>query len=137
MANLPSPSTHDYTGGANNVIVDHASKEAYMTFTMNLYYTGSGDAAHEFAQAMTDRGIVGQIRQMPGNLRYQYFYPADDPHTVLLIDSWQDQESLDAYHQSPLMAQVAALREQYDLHMTAERYARIQDNPEDAGFIRK
>ena len=102
-----------------------------MAFTMNLYYTGEGDNAQKFAHEMIESGTVAS------NLRYEYFQPLDDPHTVLLIDSWKDQASLDADHDSPMMATIAKLRDKYDLHMRAERYV-SQDLPsKDAGFIRK
>ena len=43
---------------------------------------------------------------------------------------------MDAHHASPMMAQLAALREKYDLHMTAERFTG-EDLGADAQFIRK
>ena len=46
-----------------------------------------------------------------GNLRYEYFYPANDDETVLLIDSWKDQESIDFHHTSPMMLEIAKLRD--------------------------
>ena len=55
---------------------------------------------------------------------------------MLLIDSWRDQAAIDAHHKSPMMAQLAALREKYDLHMTAERFV-SDDLGADAAFIRK
>ena len=42
--------------------------------------------------------------------------------TVLLIDSWKDQRSIDIHHASPMMRKIAELREKYDLHMKVERY---------------
>ena len=36
-----------------------------------------------------------------------------------------------------MMAQIAALREKYDLHMKVERYISAEDAPQDAQFIRK
>ena len=90
--------------------------------TVNLYYTGTGGNARAFAEEMESSGIADSIRKEPGNLRYQYFQPLNDPETVLLIDSWKDQAAIDAHHVSPMMAQLAALREKYDLHMTAERF---------------
>ena len=104
-----------------------------MAITVNLYYTGKDGAARRFAQEMTD------IRAEEGNLRYQYFFPMDDPETVLLIDSWADQKALDVHHASPMMGEIAALRDKYDLHMKVERY--LTDDaglpPQDAGFIRQ
>jgi quinol monooxygenase YgiN len=46
----------------------------------------------------------------------------EDRETVLLIDSWQDQASIDVHHASPMMAKIIQLREKYDLHMRVERY---------------
>ena len=71
---------------------------------------------------MEASGVADSIRKEPGNLRYQYFSPLDDPETILLIDSWTDQATIDAHHASPMMAKLSALREKYDLHMTAERF---------------
>ena len=90
--------------------------------TVNLYYTGTGGAAARFAAEMETSGIADAIRAEEGNLRYQYFQPLGDPETILLIDSWANQAAIDAHHASPMMKQLAALREKYDLHMRAERY---------------
>ena len=67
---------------------------------------------------MESSGIAAAIRAEEGNSRYQYFQPIDDPETVLLIDSWIDQEAIDTHHASPMMKQLAELRDKYDLHMT-------------------
>ena len=104
--------------------------------TVNLYYKGSGGSARAFAEEMESSGIAADIRAEKGNLRYQYFQPLDDPETILLIDSWTDQDAIDVHHASPMMAQLAALREKYDLHMTVERYV-SEDIGTDERFIRK
>ncbi|MBR2853725.1 MAG: antibiotic biosynthesis monooxygenase [Clostridia bacterium] len=104
--------------------------------TVNLYYKGSNGSARAFAEEMEASGIAENIRKEPGNLRYQYFLPLDDPETVLLIDSWTDQAAIDAHHASPMMTQLAALREKYDLHMAVERFV-SEDTGKDERFIRK
>ena len=92
--------------------------------------------ARAFADEMGSSGIADAIRAEEGNLRYEYFQPIDDPETVLLIDSWTNQAAIDAHHASPMMRQLAELREKYDLHMTIERF--ISDEYEaDHHFIRK
>ena len=90
--------------------------------TVNLYYTGENGSARAFAEEMERRGLAAAIRAEEGNLRYRYFFPMDDAETVLLIDQWRDQAAIDAHHASPMMAEIAALREKYDLHMRAERF---------------
>lgn len=103
-----------------------------MAITVNIYYTGQGDQAKQFAREMLAQGIVGEIRREAGNLRYEYFLPMEEEGTVLLIDSWRDQAALDAHHHSPMMAKIMALREKYDLHMRVERYV-----TEDGGVLEK
>ena len=104
--------------------------------TVNLYYKGTNGSARAFAEEMEASGIADSIRKEPGNLRYRYFQPMDDPETVLLIDSWTDQAAIDAHHASPMMAQLAAFREKYDLRMTVESFI-SEDIGADNRFIRK
>ena len=93
-----------------------------MAITINIYYRGEHGSARKFAEEMMSSGIVGDIRAEEGNIRYEYFFPMDDRETVLLIDSWEDQHSIDVHHASPMMAQIIKLREKYNLHMKVERY---------------
>ena len=106
-----------------------------MSIVMNLYYTGQNGNARKFAKEMEESGVASLIRAEDGNERYEYFFPAYDAETVLLIDAWRDQEALDNHHHSPLMRRIAELRDKYDLHMRAERYI-PEDNP-DLKFIRE
>lgn len=93
-----------------------------MALTINIYYTGKNGAARAFAKEMTESGLVAQIREESGNLKYQYFLPLEDDETVLLIDRWKNQAALDAHHKSPMMKQIAELRQKYNLKMRVERY---------------
>ena len=93
-----------------------------MAVTVNIYYTGENGSARKFAEEMTAGGIVQQIRAGAGNERYEYFFPMEDPKTVLLIDSWRDQQAIDAHHASPVMAEIVRLRDKYQLRMRVERY---------------
>ena len=110
-----------------------------MSITVNLYYKGENGAARKFAEEMISTGTVAAIRAEEGNEKYDYFFPIDDPETLLLIDSWRDQASIDAHHASPMMATIASLREKYDLHMKVERYVSDEDGlpDKDNKFIRK
>ena len=110
-----------------------------MAITVHLYYTGKNGSARAFAQEMTASGLVRQIRAEDGNLQYEYFFPMEDPETVLLIDRWRDQEALDLHHASPMMGAIARLREQYDLHMRVERYTSDEGRvpAQDKAFIRE
>ena len=93
-----------------------------MSLIINIYYTGKKGNAKKFAEEMISKGIVDRIREEEGNLRYEYFFPRDDPETVLLIDKWKNDEALDIHHKSPMMKDIAELREKYQLKMRVEKY---------------
>ncbi|MBQ7858796.1 MAG: antibiotic biosynthesis monooxygenase [Faecalibacterium sp.] len=110
-----------------------------MALTIHIYYRGSGGNARKFAEEMTRSGLVDRIRTRTGNLSYEYFLPLQDPETVLLIDRWTDQAALDRHHQSPMMAEILALRQKYDLHMRVERYISDEGGipAQDRAFIKE
>ena len=108
-----------------------------MSIAVNLRYKGENGAARKFAEEMISSGTVQKIREEAGNLRYEYYTSFDDPETVLLIDSWENQEAIDVHHASPMMAKIAELREKYDLHMTVERFTSDELPEQDQSFIRK
>ena len=108
-----------------------------MAFTINIYYTGSNGSAKSFAEEMINSGIVNEIRNKTGNLRYEYFLPLDDEETILLIDSWENQEALDEHHKSETMNKIIELRNKYDLHMKVERYTLEEDNENDNKYIKE
>lgn len=110
-----------------------------MAITVNIYYTGENGNAQKFAREMTDTGVSARIRAEEGNIRYEYFFPMDDPETVLLIDSWRDQAAIDAHHASPMMGDITRLRDKYRLQMRVERYVSDAEGiPEkDRQFIRE
>ena len=110
-----------------------------MAITVNIYYSGADGNAKRFAEEMLSKGIVNEIRKEKGNLRYEYFFPMNDTETVLLIDSWENQEALDIHHKSPMMEKIIALREKYNLSMKVERYVTDEKGiPEkDKAFIKE
>ena len=93
-----------------------------MSITVNIFYTGENGNARKFAEEMESSGTAALIRKESGSERYEYFLPINDPETVLLIDSWENQEAIDKHHASPMMETIIRLREKYDLHMKVLRY---------------
>lgn len=104
--------------------------------TIMIRYTGTNGSAKMFVEEMVNSGIVDQIRSENGNIRYEYFLPLDDEESVVLIDSWVNQEALDIHHSLSLMKTISELREKYDLHMKVEKYQSLEDTI-DEKFIRK
>ena len=88
---------------------------SHAQITIHIRYSGKNGGAQGYVKEMEESGIAARIRAVEGCLRYDYFFPADDPEGLLLIDEWADQEALNRYHSSPMMKEAAALREKYGL----------------------
>lgn len=97
-----------------------------MSITVNIYYTGKNGSARQFAEEMMSSGIVDDVRNEEGNLKYEYYFPMEDSETVLLIDSWRDQEAIDIHHKSEMMEKIAKLRTKYHLRMKVERFSLME-----------
>ncbi len=110
-----------------------------MAITINIYYSGRNGNAKKFAEEMISSGIVNEIRHEKGNLKYEYFLPMNDNETILLVDSWENQQAIDIHHNSPMMQKIINLREKYDLSMKVERYVTDESGiPEkDKAFIKE
>ena len=91
-----------------------------MSLIVNIYYTDKNGSAKQFAEEMVNSGIVERVRSEEGNERYEYFFPMNDTETIMLVDQWRDRAALDAHHKSPMMEEIAALREKYNLHMRVD-----------------
>lgn len=104
---------------------------------VNLYYTGENGSARKFAEEMESGGTADRIRAEKGNLRYEYFFPMNDPETVLLIDVWEDQAAIDLHHSSPMMTEIMRLREKFELSVRAERFVADGVPDSDMKFIKK
>ena len=69
---------------------------------------------------MVSSGLVDRIRAEEGNLRYEYFFPMDDPETVLLIDKWANEHALAIHHKSPMMNEIKKLRDKYQVTLRVD-----------------
>ena len=47
--------------------------------TINIRYSGENGSARKYVEEMEESGIAERIRAIEGCLRYDYFFPADDP----------------------------------------------------------
>lgn len=110
-----------------------------MSITVNIYYSGENGNARKFAEEMESSGTAELIRCEDGNEGYEYFFSLNDPETVLLIDSWKDQKSIDKHHGSAMMQTIIQLREKYDLSMKVLRFISDEDGIPDSDekYIRR
>ena len=59
-----------------------------------------------------------------------------DTQTVLPVDSWENRETIDIRHHTPMMSKIVKLREKYDLHMMVARYILDELTKKDREYIK-
>lgn len=93
-----------------------------MPVTINVHYTGEGDAANRFVREMTDSGLLSAVRAERGCEGYEYFTSVENEHDVLLVEHWTDEDSLEAHIAGENMKGIDALKEGLGLDAVVERY---------------
>ena len=93
-----------------------------MALTFNIYFTGEGTQPRDYANEVIEAGLVKQIQEEAGNIRYDFFFHPTDPGTLLLVERWEDQRSIDRHLQLPGIKAIQAIRSKYNLSFKIERF---------------
>lgn len=76
------------------------------------YHAHPGKGA-AFLRAVNDMGILQKIRSEEGLIAYDYFYSANDPDTVLLVEEWASDAHQARHLATPHMAELARIKAEY------------------------
>ena len=81
--------------------------------TWNVTYHCKSGKRAAFYQALCELGVRANSLEEDGNLRYDYFFAAEDPDDLLLVESWTDPEHQKAHCQTAHFARLGELKEKY------------------------
>jgi quinol monooxygenase YgiN len=75
-----------------------------------ILITGKAQLRAEHRDALIEAANVMSAASMaePGCIDYRFWVSTTDPHTVLLLEEWEDQASLDAHLTQPHLAEFGA-----------------------------
>ncbi len=81
---------------------------------LNVMYTmKEGVQPSDFLKALEDTGLAPYCRHEKGNICYDYFYPADGSSRLLLLEKWENAESLDAHAKTENFKKIGQAKEKY------------------------
>jgi quinol monooxygenase YgiN len=90
---------------------------------LNVFYEiKETTTPHAFYKALCAAAIPETCQHEAGNIRYHYYYPADDSHVLMLLEIWQDEASLKAHQQTEHFRQIAPIKEQFVANTSVQRY---------------
>ena len=81
--------------------------------TWNVTYHCKPGKREKFFQALSDLGVRALSNSEPGNVKYDYFFDAQDPDALLLVETWTDPALQQAHCQTECFAKLQALKSVY------------------------
>ena len=91
---------------------------------LNVTYKCKPGMREEFLKAIRAEGLDAACRAEVGNLKYDYYFPADGSDELLLVEKWRDAEALALHGKEPHFARIGALKPQYVTDTLIERFER-------------
>ena len=75
-----------------------------------------------FLKLITTEGIDAASRAEAGNIRYDYYLPADGRNELFLVEKWRDADALAEHGAQPHYTRLKALKTEYVLDTVIERF---------------
>lgn len=91
-------------------------------FVLNVTYKCKPGMAKAFLDSIRTAGIDAAVRAEDGNLKYDYYFPADGSDELFLLEKWRDADALALHPTLPHMRPIAALKAQYVNETIIEKY---------------
>lgn len=88
---------------------------------INVIYHCKEGKRDEFLKALLAEGLDKKCQTDAGNIKYDYYLPAAEDGTLLLVERWKDEESLKAHIAAPHMARIGELKNLYVDHTELQK----------------
>lgn len=76
----------------------------------------------ELLKKIQAEGIDALSRADEGNIKYDFYLPADDSDELLLVEKWEDAASLLKHSKQPHLARMAEIKEGLVIESVLEKY---------------
>ena len=90
---------------------------------LNVSYKCRPDMRDELLKMIKREGIDAASRAEAGNLKYDYYLPADGGDELLLVEKWRDADALAEHGRQPHFAKLGALKAEYVADTVIEKFA--------------
>ena len=90
--------------------------------TWNVTYHCKQGKRAEFYEALCELGVGANSRAEEGNCRYDYFFAAEAPDDLLLVESWTDPAHQQAHCETEIFAKLQALKSRFCDGVEIERF---------------
>ena len=90
---------------------------------LNVTYQCKPDRREEFLETIMAEGVDAASRAEAGNIKYDYYFPADgNQDELLLVEKWRDADALKEHSVQPHFIRLGELKPEFVLDTVIERY---------------
>ena len=89
---------------------------------LNVSYKCKPEMRDDFMEAIITEGIDVACRAEAGNLKYEYYYSAEDDDEILLIEKWTDAGALAAHGKQEHYLRLGELKQEYVKETVVEKF---------------
>ena len=89
---------------------------------LNVTYQCKPGKRDDFLKTIITEGIGAASRAETGNIKYDYYLPADGSNELLLVEKWSDAEVLAEHGRQPHYARLKELKPEYVYDTLIERF---------------
>ena len=90
-------------------------------FTIYVTYKGSDrDAVEGFYKEIREIGIDVLSRKEDGNVRYEYYWPAERENELFLLETWETKEAQQIHSQQAQFKKLGELKEKYGIETAVD-----------------
>lgn len=89
---------------------------------LNVTYKCKPELRDEFLEMIMAEGIDEACRAEDGNIKYDYYIPADGGDELLLVEKWRDADALAVHGRQPHFARIGELKAGYVEETAIEKF---------------
>ena len=89
---------------------------------LNVTYKCKPDMRDEFLEMIMTEGIDVASRAEAGNIKYDYYIPADGSEELLLVEKWEDRKTLDEHVKQPHITRLRSFKPEYVLDTVIDEF---------------
>ena len=89
---------------------------------LNVTYKCSPELRERFLGAIQAEGLAAASRAEDGNIKYDYYVPAEGGDDLLLIEKWRDAEALAKHMEEPHFRRLGKIKEELGIETEIGKY---------------
>ncbi|MBR0161076.1 MAG: antibiotic biosynthesis monooxygenase [Oscillospiraceae bacterium] len=89
---------------------------------LNVTYKCMPEKRDEFLEMIMTEGIDAASRAEAGNIKYDYYYPADCSDELFLVEKWRDADALAEHGRQAHFARLGKLKTEFVTETVIEKF---------------